>query len=183
MKLKQFALVAGTALAMLVFTSGKSQAGTLIQNAELATPPAGATVIGECSDAGLCNPGDILNLTYNPGPDSVYAINDTAFNFTKFIYTILPGQDATWDDASNFGFFGTKEISSDGKVLTFSDGVFRAGATAFFSAVNSGNTPVKAKVTFEGTPAASVAEPTTVVGLLVAGALGSALKKKRVAAN
>lgn len=179
MKLKQFAFVAGTALAMLVFTSGKSQAGTLIQNAELATPPSGATVIGECSDGGLCNPGDLLNLTYDPGQGSVYAINDTAFDFTKFIYTILPGQDATWDGASTFGFFGTKEISSDGKVLTLSNGVFRAGATAFFSAVNSSNTPVRATVTFEGTPAASVPEPTTVVGVLVAGALGSALKKKK----
>ncbi|GET41413.1 PEP-CTERM sorting domain-containing protein [Microseira wollei] len=183
MKLKQFAFVAGTALAMLVFTSGKSQAGTLIQNAELATPPSGATVIGECRDAGLCKPGDLLELNYRTTSSSVYAINDTAFDFTKFIYTILPGQDATWDPASTFGFFGTKEISSDGKVLTFSNGVFRAGATALFSAVNSGNTPVRTTATFEGTPAASVPEPTAVVGVLVAGALGTALKKKRVAAN
>jgi hypothetical protein len=178
MKLKQLALVTGTTLSVLLISSTKSQATTfLLQNAELVPPPVNAD-IGECSTAGLCQPGDILNLPYRPNNSgSVLAKNDSTFDFTKFIYTILPGQDAVWDPASTFSFFSSKDISADGKTLTLSDGVFAAGATARFSATNPGNTPVNVAVTFDGK---RVPEPASVLGLLVFGAGGaaSALKKK-----
>ena len=180
MKLNQIASIAGLTLAVLTVSAGKGQASSLVlQNAELATPPAGATVIGECSNAGLCNPGDVLNLTYNPGFSSTYAKNDSDFDFTKFVYTILPGQDAIWDSNSTFSFFGTKNISADGKVLTLSDGVFASGATALFSAQTTGNTPVRAAITFEGTSAKSVPEPnSSIATLAILGLSGLLVKKK-----
>jgi hypothetical protein len=183
MKINQIGIIAALTLAMITITSGKSQAtGLVLQNAELATPPSGAFVLGECSNAGLCKPGDLLNLTYDPGSASVYAKNDSTFDFTKFVYTILPNQDATWDPASTFNFFKTNSISTDGKVLTLSNGVFASGTTALFSAATTGNTPIKAAITFEGTPAIkSVPEPGNSAALAVLGLGGLLVKKKKFA--
>ncbi|MBE9227117.1 PEP-CTERM sorting domain-containing protein [Phormidium sp. LEGE 05292] len=174
----RYGLLAGTTVVMLLFTSKQSNAASMIlQNANLAIPPAGSTVIGECATGGLCKPGDVLNLTYNPGTSSVFATNDTAYNFTKFIYTILPGQDAVWSSLSTFDFFKKAEVSSDGKVLTLSDGSFSAGATALFSATFFGNIPVNAAVTFEGSKA--VPEPNTIVGLALVGAAGAYFGRRK----
>lgn len=180
MKINQIGIIVGLTLAMVTLTSGKSQATeSILQNAELATPPSGTSVLGECSNAGLCQPGDVLPLTYNPGSSSVYAKNDSTFDFTTFIYTILPGQDAVWDPTSTFNFFGTKSLSGDGKVLTFSNGVFASGATALFSATTTGgSTPVQTAITFEGTPAKSVPEPSESAALAVLGLGGLLIKKK-----
>lgn len=173
----RYGLLAGTTVAMLLFTTRQSDAASILQNATLATPPAGSTVIGECATGGLCQPGDVLNLTYNPGTSSVFATNDTDYNFTKFIYTILPGQDAVWSSQSTFDFFNKAEISSDGKVLTLSDGLFSVGATALFSATFSGNVPVNAAVTFEGSKA--VPEPNTIAGLALVGAAGAYFRRRK----
>ncbi|WP_341530404.1 PEP-CTERM sorting domain-containing protein [Nostoc sp. UHCC 0302] len=186
MKLQQFASIGAIVLATILFMSDKSQAFTIIrQDAKLATPALGTPVIGESSDAGLSKPGDVATLSYTPSSSSsVYAKNDSTYNFTKFIYTILPGQDAFWDAASTFDFFSSSEVSADGKTLTLSDGVFSAGATALFSAVSLTNDPLNARtptlvnVTFDGTP---VPEPMTIIGTLAAGAFGVALKRKKLA--
>jgi hypothetical protein len=178
MKLKQHGLVVGAAVAMLFAMSSKSSAASLLlQNANLETPPAGSFVLGECADAGLCEPGDVLNLTYDPGSASTFAKNDTAFDFTKFIYTILPGQDAVWDSLSTFDFFNETEVSNDGKVLTLSDGVFASGATARFNATNSGDAIIDVAVSFEGVE--TTPEPATAAGLALAGVGGFYIRRRR----
>ncbi|MCM0589061.1 MAG: PEP-CTERM sorting domain-containing protein [Gloeotrichia echinulata IR180] len=187
MKLQQLACVAGTALAILVSVGDKSHAATiLLQNAALATPPAGASLFRESADGGLTKPGDVTTFNYKSGISNPrFAINDSAYNFTKFVYTILPGQDATWDPASEFKSFSNSAVSADGKTLTFSNGVFASGATAVFQSAYTSTlptdqrNPVAVSLTFDGT---SVPEPATIMGSLAAAGFGMMLKKKKLAA-
>lgn len=187
MKLQKLAGVAGTVLAILVSTGDKSQAVTiLLQNASLATPPAGTTLFRESADGGLTNPGDVAIFSYNPGISAPrYALNDSAFNFTSFTYTILAGQDAIWDAASTFDFFPNTQVSADGKILKVSGGFFNSGATALFQSAYTSTLPlanrqpIQVSLTFDGTP---VPEPTTIVGCLATAGF-IVLKKRKLAAT
>lgn len=151
MKLKNLVVISTTVLASLVGTNTHVfAANKALSTGDLVTPPANVTISGICSHLKQCNPSKVITVKAPKGTSSRYVKNDNNFDITKTVYTILPGQDIVWDPASKFSFFKNKEISPDGKKLTFSNGVFPAGKIGLFTRVN--DTPVKFTVSLEGKP-------------------------------
>jgi hypothetical protein len=199
MKSGQLAFLAGTVLATLATINGNAQAQVptvLNQNVpvEASAIPTGAFRLFICSQLGDCTPNDVqtIRLDQNVGcvPSSgsglaftcasPYVTNDTGFDFTRVTYRILdiPEQlNLVWNPASLHGFFNSAEILDHGKTLVFSDGLFPNGATVL--AIRGTDIfPAVFTSVFEGTPAAAIPEPTTVLGFLAAGAIGGVLKKR-----
>lgn len=174
MKLAKSLLISATVLATLGVTHNKVFAANLgIAEAQLVNPPADATVIGICRNFNQCKLDDVLNQSVPQGFTSAYVNNDTGFDITKTIYTILPDQDIVWDPNSNYRFFGKRELSPDGKTIAFSDGVFPAGSTGFFTRVN--DIPVRFTVSIEGK---AVPESSTTLGVIAVGCMLFMLSKR-----
>ncbi|HYX15940.1 MAG TPA: hypothetical protein VE944_16540 [Nostoc sp.] len=144
---------------------------------DLVTPPSNTTISGLCSSLKQCQPGDIITVSVPEGTSSRYVQNDTNFNLSQITYTILPGQEVVWNPASKFSFFQKREISVDGKILTFSDGAFFSGTTGLFT--RTGNVPVKITVSIEGQPKSiAVIEPSIILGLLAVSSFSLLLRNK-----
>lgn len=178
MKLAKSVVLSATVLATLAVTNNKVFAANLaLSNAKLVAPSADADISGICSDLNQCKPGEVITVLAPKGFSSRTVINDTNFDITKSVYTILPNQDIVWNPASNYSFYGNQEISPDGKTLTFSNGAFAAGTIGLFTRMN--DTPVKFTVSIEGKPSpTSIPESSTTLGVIVLGYLGVMLRKR-----
>ena len=181
MKLFKPVLISATVLAMLISNNNHVQAANLaLSTGKEVTPEPNATIGGICSSLNQCKPNDLITVSAPAGTSSRYVRNDNNFDITKAVYTILPNQDVVWNPASKFSFFNKREISPDGKPLTFSDGAIKAGTVGLFTRVN--DIPIKFTVSIEGKQnSVSVVEPSTIFGIGLVLGWGTLLRlRKRI---
>ena len=176
MKLRQVVIIAGATLVTFASISSKGQAATEV-TAELDSyiPKTGDTVLGTCSQVGLCSPSQTLLLSTSMFP--FLSINDSPFNVTTLKLTLDPTQDAIWSNGIS-NIYNNFQISPNGKTLTFSGGVIPVGEFLFADAPTIPlKTPVGISISFTGTP---VPEPTSTLGTIFFGtiAAGSLLKRQ-----
>lgn len=174
MRLGKFALSSTTMLAAFVSATSASHAATLVdQTLDLVKQPYPAIIplVQFCADeGGICEPGD--SITFTSGGSDAITNNDTEFTFDKFIYQIL-SPDTQWGTVTSNTFDVT--ISQDSKTATFSNALVPPGEGIFFNRTISDRSAVQFRLT-------AVPEPTTILGTLAAGALGTTLlKRKKVA--
>lgn len=175
MKLTQLAIISGLAIVSFLTINSKGMAATII-NPQLDSyvPKASDTVLGTCSQVGVCFPGQEIASSTSAFP--FVSKNDSNFNVNSVFLTIDPNEDAVWGNGIS-NIYKNIQISPGGKKITFNQGVIPVGEYLFADAKTiPSNTAVKFSIAFDGTP---IPESSSILGILVFGAIGISSSMRR----
>ena len=176
MKLLKIALSTSTVLATFIATTTHSYAASLVNQALdiLNTPPSGEPTF-TFSQQGITSLGssDTFTTAATTAPIINNNINDLKVPVNNIVYQIL-SPNIEFGTVTSNAF--KVALSPDKKTATFSGASLLPGQDFRINRTVSDGSAVQFRVSFPQTT--TVPEPSSILGVLVVGALGGALKKK-----
>jgi hypothetical protein len=184
MKFAAIALSVGTACATWVGTAIPTPAAILINQTfdVLNAPPAGEGIFRLCADGRACDAALGFNFPFTPpqrGQTTIINyLNDIDALFDTDFLTILGSASSTYRFGRVTSNTANVNISADRSSVTFTGAVLNPGQVLRMrQQVDNEETSAESILLLDNGSAA-VPEPTAILGIVAAGAIGGWLKKK-----